>query len=123
MDFHIICLTETWLNECFEIFTTQFIVFLSDRVSRTTCRGGGDLIAISSRIHKFKCSYDLPFHDECFWVEIFHHNGRNLLMVITIPPPPIPKRKLFLNIFFLFCGKNLDYKKSQISFNWGFQCP
>jgi hypothetical protein len=65
MHFYIVYLTETWLNECFEIFPNNFTIFLSDRVSRTKSRGGGDPIAISSRIRMFKCNYDLSLYDEC----------------------------------------------------------
>ena len=49
MDFQIICLTETWLNDiCFnhKLSPDSFTIFHSDRVSSTKSRGGGVLIAV-----------------------------------------------------------------------------
>jgi hypothetical protein len=49
MDFQIICLTETWLNDiCFDykLFPYPFTILRSDIVSSIKSRGGGVLIAI-----------------------------------------------------------------------------
>jgi hypothetical protein len=83
MDFQIICLTETWLNDmCFDhkLFPDSFTIFRSYRVSSSKSRGGGVLIAVSSRFRAFKRRDDLQFYEECVWVEISTQNNRNLLI-------------------------------------------
>jgi hypothetical protein len=83
MDFQIVCLTEAWLNDmCFDhkLLPDSFTIFCSDRVSSTKSRGGGGIIAISSRVRTFKHRYDLQFYEERVWVEIPTQNGRSLLI-------------------------------------------
>jgi hypothetical protein len=73
MDFQIICLTETWLNDmCFDqkLFPDSYTIFRSDRVNSTKYRGGGVLTAVSFRVRSFKRRYDLQFYEECVSVEI-----------------------------------------------------
>jgi hypothetical protein len=84
MDFQIICLTETWLNDVFRsqttVFPNSFTIFRSDRVSSTKSSGGCVLIAISFRVRTFKRKYDLQLYEECVWVEISTQNDHSLLI-------------------------------------------
>jgi hypothetical protein len=82
-DYNIICLTETWLNDpCYyhSLFPDCYTVFRSDRASVNKTRGGGVLIALSSRVRPYKRRYDLEFYDECVWVEIPTLDRLNLLI-------------------------------------------
>jgi hypothetical protein len=66
-DYNIICLTETWLNDlCYDhnLFPDCYIVFRSDRASANKTRGGGVLIALSSRVRSHKLRYNLEFCDK-----------------------------------------------------------
>jgi hypothetical protein len=104
--FQIICLTETRLNDmCFDhkLFPDSFTIFRSDRFSSTKSRGGGVLIAVSSRVRTSKGRY-LQFDGECVGVEISTQNGRSLLIGnhYSPPPPTILNRNTFLNIFVLW---------------------
>jgi hypothetical protein len=76
MDYQTVCYTEACLNDMYfdhKLFPDFFTIFRSDRVSSTKSMVGAVLIAVSSRVY---------------------------LLVITICPP-IPNRKLLLNIFVL----------------------
>jgi hypothetical protein len=69
-DYNILCLTETWLNDvCYDhnLFRDSYTGFRSDRASVNNARGGGVLIALSSRVRACKRKYDLESCDECVW--------------------------------------------------------
>jgi hypothetical protein len=50
-------------------------------------RGGGVLIALSSRVRSYKRRYDLESCDECVWVEIPTSDGLNLIIGNHYFPP------------------------------------
>jgi hypothetical protein len=90
MDYNIICLTETWLNDlCYDhnLFPDCCTVFRFDRASVNKTHGGGVLIALSSTVRSYKCRYDLEYCDECVWVEISTLDGLNLLIGNHYFPP------------------------------------
>jgi hypothetical protein len=67
-DYNIICLTETWLNDlCYDhnLFPDCYTVLRSDRVPVNKTRGGGVLIALSSKVRFYKRWCDLEFCEEC----------------------------------------------------------
>jgi hypothetical protein len=108
---------------CFnhKLFPDSFTIFYSDRVSSTKSRGGGVLIAISSRVNTFKCTYDLQLYEECIWVEISTQNGRSLLTGNHYFPPDI-NWTLFLIIFVLY-RKALILKNHSVLLIGDFNAP
>jgi hypothetical protein len=59
-------LTGTWINNlCLnhKLFPVYFTIFISGRVSSSIFRGGGVLIAVSSRIRDYKRKYDLQLYE------------------------------------------------------------
>jgi hypothetical protein len=89
-DYNIICLTETWLYDlCYNhnLFPDCYTVLRSDRASVNKTRGGGVLIALSSRVRSYKRRYDLEYCDERVRVEIPTLDGFNLLIGNHYFPP------------------------------------
>jgi hypothetical protein len=67
-------------------------------VSANKTRGGGVLIALSSRIRSFKRRYDLELYDECVWVQLPTLDSLNLLIGNQYFPPDT-KPEVITNYF------------------------
>jgi hypothetical protein len=92
---------------CFDqnVFPESFTIFCSDRVSSTKSKGGGFLIAVSSRACTFKCRYDLQFYHECTWVKISTQSSPSLLIGNDYPPDT---KQDVISKYFCSLEKNLD---------------
>jgi hypothetical protein len=124
MDFQIIFLTETWLNDTYfdhKLFPDSYTIFHSDRVSSSKSRDGGVLTAVSSRVRSFKRRYDLQFYEECVWVEISTQNGRSLLIGNHYFPPDI-KLEL-MSKYLCSLDKTLDTRNHYVILIGDFSVP
>ena len=89
--YDIIVLTETWLDDRFfsaQLFGDAFTVFRNDRnqINSTKSRGGGVLIAVSTRS---SCSIDMyPVSEklEQIWVKIRSPDKTIVIGVLYLPP-------------------------------------
>jgi hypothetical protein len=119
-----LCLTETWLNDlCYDhnLFPDNYTVFRSDRVSSVKTRGGGALIALSSRIRSFKRRHDLESYEECVWVEIHISDNHNLLIGNHYFPPDT-KPDVITN-YFRTLEDRLDTKNFRVVLVGDFNTP
>jgi hypothetical protein len=83
-----------------------YTVFRSDRASVNKTRGGGVLIALSSRVRSHKHRYDLEYCDECVWIEIPTLDGLNLLIGNHYFPPDVKPENI--TNYFRFLENCLD---------------
>lgn len=91
LDYDVIVLSETWLDDCIlssQLFGSNYSVFRTDRsaLNSDKGRGGGVLIAVSSRI---SCSVDsAPVSNqlEQLWVKIVLPRNNVSIGVIYLPP-------------------------------------
>jgi hypothetical protein len=111
IDFKIICLTETWLNDLYfnqKLFPDFFtiLVFGADTESSSKSRGGGVLITACPRVRACKRRHDLQFYEKWLWVEIPTHDDRLLICNHYFPPDTKPD----ITTYFYSLEKNLILK-------------
>lgn len=90
-DYHVIVLTETWLNDTFfstQLFGHSYTVYRNDR--DVTCtgkkRGGGVLIAVSNNLRSKGIPINVANDLEQLWVRISTANGDMCIGVIYLAP-------------------------------------
>ena len=91
-DFHVISLTETWLNESvFDqeiLFNSDYDIFRRDRDSSNSTKkdGGGVLLAVDSHLASLR-RLDLETDIEILWVEIKLDASRSVFLGTAYLPP------------------------------------
>ncbi|XP_053699446.1 uncharacterized protein LOC128746423 [Sabethes cyaneus] len=90
-EYDIIALTETWLNEeihSVQLFGTNYTVYRNDRDPSATGkkRGGGVLIAVSSKINSSKSASRVSNSIEHLWVNVYGSGSTVAVGVVYIAP-------------------------------------
>jgi hypothetical protein len=115
VEFQIVRLSEIWLNyTCLyhDLFSDPSITFRYDSVNSTGCIAAVRT-AVSCAVGTFKNRYDIELYDKWpGWKLPLKVAAVNSLVKI-IPPPPVPNRTLFLNIF-VYSRKILILKKHSV---------
>ena len=118
MEFQIICLNETWLNDiCFDhkLFPVSFTTVRSYTVSSTKS-SAAVLTAVSSAVGTYKRRYDLQVYNERSGLKLAPKLAAVYLLIT--PPLSIPNRTLFLYIL-VHSRRNL-MSKITMFFEWDF---
>jgi hypothetical protein len=108
VDYDIIRLTEVWLNDLYcdhDLFPEYYTAVCSDWESVNDTHDGSVLIALSSRVHSYKCHYCLESCDECTWVEIPTSDCPPVFIDYYFPPDTIPD---VITNYFCFLENKLD---------------
>jgi len=121
VEFQIICLNETCLNDiCFyhKLFPISFTTVRSDMISSTKS-SAAVLTAISYAVGTYKHRCDLQVYDKWSGSKLAPKLSAVYLLDITAPST-IPNRTLFLCIF-VYSRRTL-MPKITVFFYWGFLC-
>lgn len=94
VDYDIIVITETWLNDSVldaEVLNDNYRIYRRDRESTSGSKldGGGVLIAISNKINSSRLS-DLESNHEDIWIKVTDTSEANYVLIICavyVPPP------------------------------------
>jgi hypothetical protein len=124
LDFKIIFLTETWLNESFSthnFFPEPYTIYISDRDCHDKLRCGGVLTAVTDTIFGVKRRPDLDFFFNLVWVEFTLSDGRNLLVGNHYFAPDI--KVDIINNYFYFLEKSLDILNYRVLLFGDFNVP
>jgi hypothetical protein len=124
IDYNVICLTETWLNDqCYghNLFPDSYTVFRPDRNSVKKTRGGGVLIALSFGGRSFKRKNDLELCEECAWVEFPTLDGFNLLIGNHYFSPDAKPERIVS--YFRFLEDKLDTHNFRVIIVGDFNAP
>lgn len=124
-NFHIICLTETWLLEelsSASYFPSSYAVHRKDREYDATGQkfGGGVLIAVCDPLNSYG-RQDLESYAECVWAEILSSDGFNYL-VGNYYFPPLSDTQMFDN-HLQTLEEQVDFTKYRVLIFGDFNLP
>lgn len=113
IDYDIIIITETWLNESVldaEILNKNYSIYRRDRCSTSSQKsdGGGVLVAVSRKFNSLRKT-TLESYNEDLWVQISGRSGKSsfeLYICAVYLPPPVSCERL---------QSHLDYISDAVS--------
>lgn len=126
-DYHMVCLTETWLNDThnsYNYFNNDYFVFRKDRLRPDPdidVRGEGVLIAVKKTL-KVHRRFDLDYPNiQCVWVEIKINQNFSLLVGNHYIPCNINTH--ILDDYCNFIIDNINISSYKIICIGDFNCP